>query len=188
MFFVTILLLIIQGTFFFITSNQTYYTNDKILNQALGQGNPLDETILNNYNLLKVEINQPLGSIQILSNEWNQEESEILKMIQEVIGSGSTSGIMPGYNVQYAIRETPYTRTIAFIDLTVSNSIQATITLRTLVVNIITWWIALVMALYLSKKVVDPVKKSMTQQQQLVSNLSHELRNPLASYHPIPIS
>ena len=180
MFFVTILLLIIQGTFFFITSNQTYYTNDKILNQALGQGNPLDETILNNYNLLKVEINQPLGSIQILSNEWNQEESEILKMIQEVIGSGSTSGIMPGYNVQYAIRETPYTRTIAFIDLTVSNSIQATITLRTLVVNIITWWIALVMALYLSKKVVDPVKKSMTQQQQLVSNLSHELRNPLA--------
>ena len=48
--------------FFFITSNQTYYTNDKILNQALGQGNPLDETILNNYNLLKVEINQPLGS------------------------------------------------------------------------------------------------------------------------------
>ena len=36
------------------------------------------------------------------------------------------------------------------------------------------------MALYLSKKVVDPVKKSMIQQQQLVSNLSHELRNPLA--------
>ena len=180
MFFVTILLLIIQVTFLFHyqQSDLLYKRQDSKSDSRSRKPSRWDNP--KQLQSVKSRNQSTLGSIQILSNEWNQEESEILKMIQEVISSDSTSGIMPNYNVQYAIRETPYTRTIAFIDLTVSNSIQATITLRTLSS------ISLPGGSLCNGPL--PIKKESWSRQEIhdpattvsLQPSSHELRNPLA--------
>lgn len=180
MFFVTILLLIIQGSFYVANRYDTYITHERILNQALGLGNPLDETILNNYNILTAEINIPLNSISISANQWDQSDEEIIKMIEYTIQNNETSGVLTQYNVQFSTNNTPFTKTVAFIDLTLSKQSLRSVMFWMIIVSTLIWSASLLVAYYFAKKVVQPVKHSMEQQQQLVSNLSHELKNPLA--------
>lgn len=180
MFFITILLLVIQGSFYIANRYDTYVTHERILNQALGLGNPLDETILNNYNVLTAEINDPLNLITISANQWDQSDEDIIEMIEYAIENDDNSGILSQYNVQFSTNETPFTKTYAFIDLTLSKQSLRSVMFWMIIVSALIWSVSFLVAYYFARKVVQPVKHSMEQQQQLVSNLSHELKNPLA--------
>lgn len=180
MFFVTIVLVLFNGSYYFINANQHNSTNKKILAQALGLGNPLDAEVLNNYNLLMVEINTPLDSIRLQSNQWESSNEDIREMVDIALSSSNDEGIIRELNVQYATKNTPFTTTIAFLDLDLSRDSLRTVFFQSIIISFILWVSSIFVARYFANRAFEPVEKSMEQQQQLVSNLSHELKNPLA--------
>lgn len=180
MFFVSTILLIIGLSLYSIMVTQNRQANNEILQQALGMGNPVNQSLLNNYSILSAEVNLNFGSVNIRFNNWSQSEQAIIEMVHEAVSLQEPQGIMPNYNVQYATYETPFTKTIAFIDLEMMQISQKIIVINSLLILGGLWIVSFGLVYLLSNKVVKPIEKSFKQQQELVSNLSHELRNPLA--------
>lgn len=181
MIFFTIILVIVQVMFFVVTQLQTNNTHERVLNQALGILETDEEIIFHNYNILIVEVNRPLGHIRIISNQWQRSEASIQEMINLVDQSSSLSGTLETMDVQYKISETPFTQTYAFLDLSLSRQNITTTSLWMFGLSVVLWIISFIISRNLANKAVEPVIRSMDQQTQLVSNLAHELKNPLAS-------
>lgn len=107
------------------------------------------------------------------------DDAVLLDAINQVLGSGRTSGELSQFNLRYQTQALGMELRIAFADLTWARTAQQ----RQVFTAVLAWLAAMlaffVVSLFLSKWLVRPVERSWRQQQQFIADASHELKTPL---------
>ena len=105
-------------------------------------------------------------------------EEDICSMAADILESGETQGTVDDLIYQVTDKGT-YTL-VAFMDNTVVRSSMETFLKYALISFAIAAPIVLLLALYLSKKIIRPLEENDQLQKQFVSDAGHELKTPLS--------
>ncbi len=129
------------------------------------------------YFVVKVNDANQLISTDTKSIQMVTTQSAI-EYAQEALNTKGDSGLLSHY--QYKIFTTDYGKLMIFIDCSQElNLFQSFLTSSVLVCAVVLLCV-LALMIPLSKKVVAPVVESYRKQQQFITNITHELKTPLA--------
>lgn len=105
-------------------------------------------------------------------------EQEILEIANSVISSGKQQG---KYNkMPYLVRTVDEGTIVVFIDNTVEADNSDKLFENSLIVGLSTWAIIVILAWFLSKKIVYPLEQNDIKQKQFISDAGHELKTPIS--------
>lgn len=101
-------------------------------------------------------------------------------VIRRVYEADAAEGILTDLQLRYLSTTTPYGRKLVLLDMAQENAAIRTLTLALLAVGSAAFALLLLASWFSSRIMVKPVEESVTRQQQLVSDISHELKTPIA--------
>ncbi len=112
----------------------------------------------------------------------NEDLNTIIELVQE---QGTQRGVVDSLDIRYVIRE--YTNaegldvtTIGFMDIGYEKNVLDTQRKMYLGIGFVILVVFFIISVLLSIQVMKPIEKSWSQQQQFVSDVSHELKTPTA--------
>lgn len=118
--------------------------------------------------------------VEGLTKQPEDRDLYLNTIIRQVYASGETDGILSDLHLRYLSVSMPYGRKLVLLDMAQENA-----SLRVLLLSLIAAGLG-AMALFLlasclsSRVMVRPVEQSLTKQRQLISDISHELKTPIA--------
>lgn len=129
------------------------------------------------YFAIKIDNNNNLISADT-RNVQMANVDDAIEYANAVIESGKTSGFLHHY--KYLVGETDYGYILVFVDYNREMSLFNSTLLSTIFICSIAMLGVLILTILLSKSAVAPIVKSYTKQQQFITNVTHELKTPLA--------
>ncbi len=112
-------------------------------------------------------------------------DEDLYTIIEYVNAQGTKNGVVDELDIRYVVRN--YTNsegvdvtTIGFMDIGYEKSILDTQKTMYLGIGFTILVVFLIISILLAKRVIKPIEKSWNQQQQFVSDVSHELKTPTA--------
>ena len=124
-----------------------------------------------------VNENYELISI-IISRDVDINEEEIISYANKVFSAGETIGETDNY--AYYQKRTMYGYIIVFMDIKPYQQASRNLLLTTQLIGAAAVLLFFVLAIFLARWLVCPVKETLDKQKLFISNASHELKTPLA--------
>lgn len=103
----------------------------------------------------------------------------IRRLIDAVYSTGKDDGIIEEYNMRFHREKTPFGTRIVLLDKQYEDNSLRQLLISFLVGGSIAFIAFLTISIVIANIVVKPIEKSMQQQKQLVSDVSHELKTPI---------
>lgn len=107
------------------------------------------------------------------------DSTQIQKLVKLTFEQESSVGLLKEFQLRYCRVEVPNGYHILFADFSRQHSMLSDLGHICLVIGIICFFVFLLLSLLLARWAVRPVEKAWKQQQQFVSDASHELKTPL---------
>ncbi len=114
----------------------------------------------------------------IISRDVDIDEEEIISYANKVFSTGETMGETDNY--AYCQKRTMYGYIIVFMDIKPYQQASRNLMLTTQLIGAAAVLLFFVIAFFLAKWLVRPVKETFDKQKLFISNASHELKTPLA--------
>lgn len=103
---------------------------------------------------------------------------DAVKYARKVLENGKKSGHKDMY--KYAIVDEPYGSMIIFIDYRIQSQEITLFSLISCAVALVTFSLVFILVSIFSKRVINPIIKSMEKQKQFITDAGHEIKTPLA--------
>ena len=182
---VTILLCVILGLVFYFTSanleQESLRMMQSIATQPFHLGVPgeMGENVRLPFFTLRLN---PRGElVEAGGGYYDLSDSDLLgDLIQDVLASPKSFGVLSKYNLRYYRVETPVNPCVVFADISSERATLQNLLQTCLLIGGIGFLLFLWGSILLSKWAVRPVEQAWKQQQQFVAAASHELKTPLA--------
>ncbi len=117
------------------------------------------------------------GDVENLSDE----QVEYINSLIHIVGNQkSPEGVLDEYDLRYFCTETVFGLRIVLLDKRYEDDNLNQLLLSLLTVGIVAFAAFLIISIIVAGIAVKPVEKSMKQQKQLVADISHELKTPIA--------
>lgn len=107
-------------------------------------------------------------------------EEYLSTIIRQVYASENAEGILSDFHLRYLSVPTLNGRKLVFLDMAKENASMRLLQISILAAGIGAFALFLLASCFSSRIMVRPVEQSMTKQQQLISDISHELKTPIA--------
>lgn len=117
------------------------------------------------------------GPIDQLTNEDIQFVNDL---INEVNNQNTDEGILKDYNLRFLVHSSPFGRKIVFLDKTYEDNNLHQLLVYYLIIGTTAFIAFLIISIVFASIAVRPIENSMRQQQSLISDVSHELKTPIA--------
>ncbi len=121
----------------------------------------------------------------VARSSYEIADEDLQTIIDSVTAQGSNKGVVNELGIRYIIRN--YTNsdgvdvtTIGFMDISYEKNILSTQKTMYIGIGFVVLAVFFIISILLSKRVMKPIEKSWNQQQQFVSDVSHELKTPTA--------
>lgn len=181
---VTILLCVILGLVFYFTSanleQESLRMMQSIATQPFHLGVPgeMGENVRLPFFTLRLN---PRGElVEAGGGYYDLSDSDLLDdLIQDVLASPKSFGVLSKYNLRYYRVETPVNPCVVFADISSERATLQNLSQTCLLIGGIGFLLFLWGSILLSKWAVRPVEQAW-KQQQFVAAASHELKTPLA--------
>ena len=181
---VTILLCVILGLVFYFTSanleQESLRMMQSIATQPFHLGVPgeMGENVRLPFFTLRLN---PRGElVEAGGGYYDLSDSDLLDdLIQDVLASPKSFGVLSKYNLRYYRVETPVNPCVVFADISSERATLQNLLQTCLLIGGIGFLFFLWGSILLSKWAVRPVEQAWKQQQQFVAAASHELKTPL---------
>lgn len=181
---VTILLCVILGLVFYFTSanleQESLRMMQSIATQPFHLGVPgeMGENVRLPFFTLRLN---PRGElVEAGGGYYDLSDSDLLdNLIQDVLASPKSFGVLSKYNLRYYRVETPVNPCVVFADISSERATLQNLLQTCLLIGGIGFLFFLWGSILLSKWAVRPVEQAWKQQQQFVAAASHELKTPL---------
>ena len=108
-----------------------------------------------------------------------ENEHYLQTLIQEVYERNVTSGFLEDQNLRYQFSYVLGSRYISFVDISGQEATLTALVKTSMLIGFLSMGLLLVISILLARWAVKPVEKALHQQQQFVSDASHELKTPL---------
>lgn len=118
--------------------------------------------------------------VEGLKDAPEDRETYLTTVIRQVYASDSSEGILSDLHLRYLSLSRPYGRKLVLLDMKQENASMRVLLISLLVVGSGAIALFLLASHFSSRVMVRPVEQSMVKQQQLVSDISHELKTPVA--------
>lgn len=136
------------------------------------------------YSTFALYVFEQSGTYQVegLGETLSKEERERYcnDLIQQIYASGESEGVLREPSVRYLSLSAPYGRKLVVMDRAGETHAKRVLLLTLCAVGIGAFALLLPASWLSSRVLVRPVEQSTKRQQQLVSDLSHELKTPVA--------
>ena len=164
------------------STQQTFEGNcESVLNNALYYGSAGGTIIRRNtiYPLLIVSSDYKKDYQVLLNNMTNLSNEDITNLIEHALSSSKKSALIDN-TFRYLRKSVGYSDIrIAFADISTEQAILKQQLAQTISVSVIVWLAFFLTSIFLSRKLVIPIKNTFYMQECFISNASHELKTPL---------
>ena len=109
-----------------------------------------------------------------------EQEEYIFSLMDEVLYSKQDTGIVKRYNLRYYKTASPGMIKTVFLDKSYEDSTLSSVLVSIFVIGAVGSVLFFVITLIVTRIATRPVERSWKQQQQLVADVSHELKTPVA--------
>lgn len=106
------------------------------------------------------------------------DEEELEKIAREIISEGNQTGVKS--NLIYRMEEKHGYILVAFMDNTIMQESMTTLFRYTLIFGSIAILALFFLAVYLAKRIVQPLEESYKKQKQFISDAGHDLKTPIS--------
>ena len=107
------------------------------------------------------------------------EEGLNATIIKQVLASKKPTGVLKEYNMRYLRTFSPFGQSVVLVDMSAEQATLKDLAQTSLFIGAVSFVAFLGISILLANWVVRPVDKAWKQQQQFVSDASHELKTPL---------
>lgn len=118
------------------------------------------------------------GTFLGLRNTEDYSDEEAESIMNGILAKGKTEG-MYGW-LQFCTAEKPYGTLLVITDKTSDQGLLNNLFRTTVIVGILMLLVLLVVLIFLSHSITQPVQQAFTRQKQFVSDAGHELKTPVA--------
>lgn len=108
------------------------------------------------------------------------DEAFIQSLVRQVYLNDASEGRLPEYELRYQVVSSPGIQKLIFLDVSSQSAALRSLVQGCALIGIASAVAFLVISFLLARWAVKPVEKAWAQQQQFVSDASHELKTPLA--------
>lgn len=98
---------------------------------------------------------------------------------KDSLAQRNSIGILEDYNLRYQVTAIPQGKKVVFLNQANENSTLHTLRTSLIVIGCSSLFVLLLANLLLSKSLIKPLERSLNQQKQLISDVSHELKTPV---------
>lgn len=158
-------------------------SSDNLLNDKHNAIFGLSTSKYSNYNIFILEYNNVFNTINVFGIEDtldSQKKEYIFSLFNDTMNKDDGTGVLEEYNLRY--RRTYHLNTIkiVYLDKEYEDLIIRESVIRIAIMGILGWIAFFAITIIITEVVLKPVERSWRQQQQLVSDVSHELKTPVA--------
>ncbi|MEG2118627.1 MAG: HAMP domain-containing sensor histidine kinase [Clostridia bacterium] len=191
---ITVLLFIMFSAFFAFMSNNIKNESIDVLNECVNSNNlqfdykydiifgKSDEKY-SHYNIFLLEydsLNNVITTYGIDGNLSESQKENLISLVKSVKENNLPSGVIKENNLRYSMSKRLNITKIAFLDKTYEDDTIKNLLFNLIVIGSAGIAASFALTLIISKIAINPVEKSWKQQQQLVADVSHELKTPLS--------
>lgn len=119
------------------------------------------------------------GEVMDIEGENFLNNEELSEVAQQVSLSDNYKGEISDLNIRYLVDVDSADTRFFIIDISYEKNMLFSLIVRLIFICIIAHIVFFIVSIYLSKMVVNPAKKAWQNQQQFISDASHELKTPL---------
>ena len=109
----------------------------------------------------------------------DEQSDYINKLINSVLSNESNEGVLEEFDLRFYYVNTLTGKKIVFLDKNYEKESIKHLIVTSVVIGLVAEFAFSVISIILSRVAVKPVEKSIKQQQQLVADVSHELKTPI---------
>lgn len=136
-----------------------------------------------NYNIFILEYNTVFNNINVFGVEDtldSEKRDYIFSLLKDTLDRDDGMGIIEKYDLRYRRTHQLNTIKIVYLDKTYEDFIIHESIVRIIIMGALGWIAFFAITIIITEIVLKPVEKSWKQQQRLVSDVSHELKTPVA--------
>lgn len=164
------------------STRKTFEGNcESALNNAIYYGSAGGTIIRRNtiYPLLIVSSDYKKDYQVLLNNMTNLSDEDIAALVESALSSPKKSSLIDD-TIRYLRKSVGYSDIrIAFADISTEQAILKQQLAQTIAVSVIVWFSFFITSIFLSRKLVIPIKNTFYMQECFIANASHELKTPL---------
>lgn len=123
----------------------------------------------------------PSGTVRVTTSRYYELEDEntLVEAVTQVLATGEESGVLESLHMRFYRQDGPLSVRIAFMDSTLEQATLRSLVSVCLLIGGGALLVLLVLSWFLSGFISRPVARTWKNQQQFISDASHELKTPL---------
>lgn len=158
--------------------DQFFEQNPDFLNGTAGAERT--QSLLDAAFIIYVDESNDTYQVEGLTDAPGDRKAYLDDIIRQVYAAEKSEGILSDHHLRYLSVNMPYGRKLVFLDMAPENASMRLLRISILAAGAGAFLLFLLASYFSSRIMVKPVEQSMTKQQQLISDISHELKTPIA--------